>query len=90
MNIKLLTIQSKFINFCFISERLKKIWKLHFSSKKLTHVKEKVCLRFQLFKNFSGGEQNQYMDALTAAKYKSRVDDSCLFNVSTPVRSQGQ
>ena len=54
--------ESKFINLCFISKRLihvtqnscsiKKIWQLNFLSKKLIRVKEKVCLRFELFKNF--------------------------------------
>ena len=41
-------------------------------------MNEKVCLRFKLFKNFEGSEK-QSTDALTATKYKSRVDDSCLF-----------
>ena len=30
----------------------KKIWQLNFLSKKLIPLKEKVCLRFKLFKNF--------------------------------------
>ena len=46
-------------------------------------MKEKVCLRFTLCKNFKGSVQKQFTDALPATKYKSvddsRVDDSRLF-----------
>ena len=31
---------------------IKKIWQLNFLSKKLIHMKENVCLRFELLKNF--------------------------------------
>ena len=35
-----------------LHKKVKKIRQLNFLSKKLIHVKEKVCLRFKLFKNF--------------------------------------
>ena len=56
----------------------KKIWQLNFLSKKLIHMKENVCLRFELLKNFWSAEK-QPADALTATKQKRRVDNSCVF-----------
>ena len=37
-------------------------------SKKIIHLKLKVCLGFKLFKTFEGNAQNQSTEALTAAK----------------------
>ena len=62
----------------------------YFFKQKLIHVKEKDCLCFKLFKNFQRNAQNQSADALTAAKQKSRVDDSCHFQSLYSKRSQGQ
>ena len=41
------------IDYCQIKNSIK-IRQINFLSKKLIHVKEKICLRFKLFKNFQG------------------------------------
>ena len=59
----------------------------NFLRKKLIHVKLKVCLRFKLFKSFSGNAQNQSTEAPTAIK-KALLTTAAYFKVSAPVRSQ--
>ena len=45
-----------------------KFWKLNFLSKKLIHAKQKVCLRFRLFKIFKAVPKNKSNVALTSTK----------------------
>ena len=93
--IKFIKIWSKFINLWFITKdwfmlqiKLNQDLATSFFKQKNWFIWNKVCLRFKLFKNFQDSVQKQSTYALTATKWKSRVDDSCLISKSTTVRSQ--
>ena len=49
---KFAKIHQQKIDSCHRKSSIKKIWQLNFLSKKMIHVKEEVCLRFKLCKNF--------------------------------------
>ena len=67
-----------------------KVWQLNFLSKKLIHAKQKVCLRFRLFKIFKAVPKNNPMSHSPQQNKKAVLTTGVYFKVSTPIRSQRQ